>query len=402
MVFAFHSWEFGDSPALRLGPIHLGQYIGRFYSGVDLFMVISGFCLMWPLVSKPKILSSWSWRDFAARRIRRIVPPYYAAIALLTILPTFLVILFHVMGKPAKWQELPTPWQFFTHLLFIQTFFLNTWASIEGSLWSLGLEAQFYLVFPLVVLAYRRWGIRTVVWLSAVSVAYRMIVGYLTRDMEWTIGFLFGITFIGRWMQFAAGMWAAWVVARRTHSGRPFSSLFGAGMLAGFVLVYIAANSEFSNNLRVFPLRDLLLGIGFSWLTIAACASTAPGCRLLQNRALTKLGIMSYSMYLLHQNVIYYFGEMLKRVGHLSGTGRFVVLMTIGFAIVLAVCYPFFKLIEEPFTRAPRPSRRDQELPAPELSLTREPSALQLPARVPTEQGQSQPMVGDRVMSAAV
>ena len=104
MVFAFHSWEFGDSPALRLGPIHLGQYIGRFYSGVDLFMGISGFCLMWPLVSKPKILSSWSWRDFAARRIRRIVPPYYAAIALLTILPTFLVILFHVMGKPAKWQ----------------------------------------------------------------------------------------------------------------------------------------------------------------------------------------------------------------------------------------------------------------------------------------------------------
>src|ERR1700722_5741651 len=58
MVFTFHVWEFGDNPPLTAHvagtTFSLGHLLGSFPAGVDLFMVLSGFCLFWPLVKSPK------------------------------------------------------------------------------------------------------------------------------------------------------------------------------------------------------------------------------------------------------------------------------------------------------------------------------------------------------------
>jgi len=51
MVFAFHTWEFSGHPPWSLGTVSLGDIVGRFHLGVDLFIVLSGFCLYWPVAN---------------------------------------------------------------------------------------------------------------------------------------------------------------------------------------------------------------------------------------------------------------------------------------------------------------------------------------------------------------
>lgn len=57
MAYTYHVWQFGESPALNVTignwQIGLDTLIGSFPSGVDLFMVLSGFCLFWPLATEP-------------------------------------------------------------------------------------------------------------------------------------------------------------------------------------------------------------------------------------------------------------------------------------------------------------------------------------------------------------
>jgi len=136
----------------------------------------------------------------------------------------------------------------------------------------------------------------------------------------------------------------------------------------------VTANANFNDDMRLFPLRDSLLAGGFACLLVAACASAVPGRQLLQNPVITHVGFISYSLYLLHQNVVYYFGELLKRVGHLGSSSRFLILITLGLLIVLAVCYPFFKVFEEPFLRPRQKKRASDHAPAPQLAPAQAPT----------------------------
>ena len=54
MVFCFHVWEFSGHPSWNIGSLSLGNVVGRFALGVDLFIVLSGFCLYWPVVNTSK------------------------------------------------------------------------------------------------------------------------------------------------------------------------------------------------------------------------------------------------------------------------------------------------------------------------------------------------------------
>ena len=137
MVFTFHVWEFGGSPSRVVSlaglPMDLYALVHKFELGVDLFMVLSGFCLFLPLCKSDRALWDWDWRNYARRRIRRIVPPYYAAIAYTVFLPVVLVALFRVLHLEANWQPFPPLYQVITHALFVHTLTKGTWGEINGS-----------------------------------------------------------------------------------------------------------------------------------------------------------------------------------------------------------------------------------------------------------------------------
>ena len=98
MVIACHAWEFGHHPTLYIAPLGWRMEIFGFFErgsyGVDLFMVLSGFCLFLPLCKSEQALAKFHWKNFYQRRARRIIPPYYAGILFATLMPFALTVFF--------------------------------------------------------------------------------------------------------------------------------------------------------------------------------------------------------------------------------------------------------------------------------------------------------------------
>lgn len=364
MVVSCHMYAFSYNPVflVQARGLHLdvGRIFTQFPSGVDLFMVLSGFCLFMPLCKSPEAMQRWQWRSFYARRVQRIVPPYYAAIAYAVLLPVVLVAVFYALQLPAKWQPLDTLWVYVAHLLFLQTLFLSTFGHVNAAFWSLALEAQFYVVFPLVVFGFRRFSIRFLVAMIVVSIIYRMLAAHITMHMGYKPQYLSSIFFLGRWMQFAAGMAAAWFVANHRHKDQWRSAAWGTQVLVGSVALFIVA-CAFCPDLSWW--RSLLLALAFSGTILAFCVSTTPLRALVENRLMAWLGFISYSIFLVHWPTVYYLSEILKKGAHLHGRGEFLVLCTLGFAIVVGVSYVFFLLFEKPFLNAPKQNAKRASKP---------------------------------------
>src|SRR5690606_4855547 len=116
--------------------------------GVDIFVVLSGFVPTLPLMAPGRSLNV---RQFYGRRMWRIVPAYWVALAFASILavgPTWDL----VVAEPA------TAWDVVVHVFGLQTVFVSTLGSINGSLWSISLEILLYLLFPVLVLVLHRIG----------------------------------------------------------------------------------------------------------------------------------------------------------------------------------------------------------------------------------------------------
>lgn len=317
-------------------------------AGVDLFMVLSGFCLFLPICKSREALERWSVRDFARRRFRRIVPPYYAAIVFAMLLPQLLVFVFRAAGIQADWQPFPSLFDIVTHVLFIHTLWPETWGSITGAFWSLGLEAQFYATFPLVVLFYKKIGIKVVPLLIAISLCYRLGALWFT-DLSVDHQMVVSTFFLGRWMQFALGMGAAWWVQNQA-TRHDKNAVWGTMALLGVLALCVAASwleQEFHSWL--VPWRDLVFGMAFALSLMAICASKTPFRALLESRFMIWLGGISYSVFLIHQPILWYLSEFLSKKTPFDAPMQFFILSTLGLAFVLFASSMFFKLVERPF-----------------------------------------------------
>ncbi|NHC15350.1 acyltransferase family protein [Motilibacter deserti] len=341
MVLAFHSWEFAGSPSSH----GLGAMF-ELNAGVDLFMILSGFCLMLPLLERQNGVERFDWRTYLRRRVRRIAPPYYAAIAYAVALPAVLVAGYRALGISASWQPLPSAADLFTHLTFTHSLFPEYWNGISGSFWSLGLEMQFYLLFPLLVLALRRRGALVLALGAAASVAYRVVLD-LNPQPE-PMGLLLTLNAAGRLMEFCAGALAAVLVARTARQLTvPLAVVAGVCIAGGLV-----RNAPLAH----LPARELLLSTGFAALLALAARPGNAVSAALSVRWLAWLGFVSYSVFLLHQQTLYYFQQGLeKALGVPQGAPTLALELTVGLALVLAVSWGFHRLVELPFMR---PARR--------------------------------------------
>jgi peptidoglycan/LPS O-acetylase OafA/YrhL len=166
LVVMFHHAT-GLAPSLHLDPIvRLG------YTGVDLFFVLSGFLITGILVRSKD--QPGYFRKFYARRVLRIWPIYYTLL-----LFTFLLLPFLAPKLKTTIFELSHPWQSF--FFFVQNLFANGQSAFDTLrvTWSLAIEEQFYLVWPVIVWLAPRRSLKSIA-LSAVliSIAVRWAVLY--------------------------------------------------------------------------------------------------------------------------------------------------------------------------------------------------------------------------------
>jgi len=352
-VFTYHVWQFADTPTLEL-PIKnwscdLLQVVKHGPAGVDMFMVLSGFCLFWPLAQAAPSAERWDWKNYARRRVMRIVPAYYGAIVYAVLLPVVLVVFVRQFGWEVHSQPVPSWWQVLSHLMFVHTFFIDTWNGITGAFWSMGLEAQFYATFPILVWAWHRIGVWAIAWTAVASILFRLASGAFMGDGDPLKCFLLSITFLGRWIQFSAGMAAALYVAqliktRSTVSGWTHLAL----MFTGVCCVLLAVSDTVSLEASM-PWRDLLLAVGYASLLASLCTASGTAKFVFLRGPLPWLGRISYSFFLIHQPTAWYAMELFRKKWGVTGVNQLWLGYTVGLAVTLLCAWSFYLIFERPF-----------------------------------------------------
>src|SRR6266566_4572530 len=272
---------------------------------VAIFIVVSGFCLTLPVVRADGYLKG-GIRRFYLKRARRILPPYYAALALTLVLA-----------------------------------------------WTIVVECQIYLLFPLLLLCWRRLGALGTVF-AAVGLSYvAMIATYFAGSMG---PFYFpGLTlhFVGL---FALGMAAAWLAA----SGRsPWNHLRNQIPWSLLMVVFglCAAALSISGDIEALgPFIELPIGLFAASLLVAASRPERSGRvrKLLGARPLAFVGMFSFSVYLIHAPVLQAEWQYGLRPFHLGSRLSVALLISIGVPLMLTAAYGFFHLFERRFMKPPQ------------------------------------------------
>ncbi len=332
-------------------------YLG--HSAVDIFIVLSGYCLMLPVIRSGRL--SGGTGDFIRRRARRILPPYFAALVLSLLAIALLPALRDMSHPDALWNvSLPAfiPGIIISHLLLIQNFNPDWHSKIDYPMWSVATEWQIYFLFPLVLLpAWKRAG-------AVAAVIAGFVIGLVPL-------FLFFDRFSGVSPQFlglfALGMAAADLnfssqpAPVRWRNGVPWGGL-SAGLLAVLVLVSL----KHSSWPEAVAFKDILVGAATACLLVACTRSltrrheTATdqrpetrghgslALRLMESSPAVRLGTFSYSLYLVHAPVLALCQSALRPL-HVSPTAGLCLILAGGVPLALLVSYLFHLAFEKPF-----------------------------------------------------
>jgi len=198
-------------------PIHTLSVVSDIgWLGVNLFLVLSGFCLFYPLAARYELRDiPLNLRTFAKRRAMRILPPYYIALFILSI---FEIISFrYAQGYWDFQRGVNTPKDLLVHLLMIHNFSHHTVGSVSTAFWSLALESQLYVIFPLLVWCLRKFGLKSILAITLlISVMWQWFCFHrFGFSLHWTPVLSVNYDALpGRCFEFAAGMVAAALVAR--------------------------------------------------------------------------------------------------------------------------------------------------------------------------------------------
>lgn len=343
------------------------QMVTLFWFGhqaVSVFIVLSGFSLMLP-VARNKHRLPWGMWGFYERRARRILPPYCLAMSLA------LLLIWLVIGQRTgtRWDaSLPVTGQGILEHLFLVQNFTARHSTINFVFWSIALECQIYLLFPALVLLWRRYPP-----LFAVAVVFALSLALLNALAAWmtrTPGD--DITqaspeFIGL---FAMGMFATSVYTApsprwtRLRDGR----LWDVIALAGAALLVLFVRSQ-----PIFIL-DAITGLMTVGLLLAA---SRPGRfnlirAALEWRPLVWVGGISYSLYLIHAPLIQVLWQYVFHPLGLGDTATFLLLLFIGGPLIVAASWVFWYYCERPFlnTRLSASGRSEHAAPT-KVSLAR-------------------------------
>jgi peptidoglycan/LPS O-acetylase OafA/YrhL len=270
-----------------LDPASLKFYLGGL--GVKFFFVISGFLITSLLLREFSEHGRIDVRSFYVRRAFRILPVYYA----------YLIVCFLLRSEYPPGQS---PSQWLANILFLTNYTEAAW--ITGHLWTLGVEEQFYLLWPL-LFCWCKGREKMLIGVLAFAIA----VCPLARGASYLLGSSSSAVVLNRFsfvMQadvLAVGCLAAVVIWFRPHLIQwvqkyyVLCSVVGLGAVCAFRLIPTIPGL----NLVRVPLGPTLEAIGFVLMMLASFFRTDwIVFRTLNFKPVVWLGILSYSIYIWH------------------------------------------------------------------------------------------------------
>ncbi|MFF8727115.1 acyltransferase family protein [Streptomyces sp. NPDC015171] len=332
-VVLFHCWLYAfpgypDSSA----PGWLdGLMFGRL--AVVFFLVLSGFSLA--IAPARHGWRSDGTRRFLRRRAWRILPPYWAALAMSLAVSWFVV--------PASHVGPPTGTSLLVYGLVAQDVF--TAPTPNGAFWSIGVEAELYLLFPLLLFVRRRWGAAVLLACVALPVIARGLAAPGAVPVEgdnWLAPHLAPV--------FVAGAIGAGVVVAPDRVRRlPWGWL---AVLAAAPVMALGVIHGSVWTVRHYFWIDLAIAPAMTML-LASVATGRPAIlvKLLTARPVRGLGDFSYSLYLIHLPIV--LAVMRRAAPHVVPAGLPTFWFTLALALPVSVlgAWLFSRIFEMPFKR---------------------------------------------------
>lgn len=350
-VVLHHIWQFAVS-------VNSGSRPPRWFSvtsvlqfgeqAVTVFIVLSGYVLMLPVVRRADERLPGGILGFFRRRSRRILPPYYATLALGVALLLFVPRL--VNATRTHWDiALPA---LTTENLTLHVFLLHNLSpyfewKLNPPLWSVALEWQIYMAFALVLLpVWRRLG---PVWMfiSAVVLGLSPIaVGGAFAKPWFTISFALGMS--------AAALNFSPRLRHLNLSVVPWRIVISVFAAVAAALLLLKSKAY-----PVVATADLCVSIAAASFLVRTTNELKFRRRSLLVHGLSRplslwLGAFSYSLYLLHFPFVAAFYVWVGAVD-LSAVQCFLLLTFVAMPLIMILSYGFYRAFEQPFTLKPPP-----------------------------------------------
>ncbi len=338
--------------------------------GVDLFFVLSGFLITGLLLDARG--TPHYFRNFYARRTLRIFPLYYFALAVLFfVTPLFLspTPLMEASREHQIWA-----WTYTTNFYLAHR---GTWASVAyvSHFWSLAIEEQFYLFWPVVVLTFGTTALRRIcLGVVAGALALRLTLALLGTSQ-------LSISVLTPCRMDALCIGALLALLVRQPEGLPklLRSPGRAALLLGALSLGLTL-FRIRTQLAVPVVHQLVMALNallFGALILLALDGASRVSRVFRTPVLRFLGRYSYGLYVYH--VIFHWGlkerHVLRRLDELLGGHALAMaaLVLIGFTLSLGVAILSYELLEKRFLELKRffPAGGQREARTAPMSLSR-------------------------------
>ena len=309
---------------LNLSPIAFG------WSGVQLFLIISGFLIHLGYLRGLDKGRVFSVREFFSKRFWRIYPPYLLAL---------LFFCFAIQGgrylmRPDRIADLAS------HLLLVHNLSDTTFFTINPAFWSIAVEAQLYVIFPILLLLRKKLGIARVLLGTVILAILLELIKPFTSPY---IGDnAYGTSVFAFWYIWCAGAF----LAERFHTGK---TIFGHRKTAllismtSFMLMTFSICTKATAPFTV-PLAVLAWISFFEWFLYLPLNERHT--RSIPFRAGVVIGLCSYSIYLFHQpylrTIMLFFGDY----GFFPAA--VMIKLAVSFAIIVLLSYSLYVFVELP------------------------------------------------------
>ena len=329
--FPWRGWlrSFDEPRSLvLLFPLSLGGL------GVAIFFAVSGFCIHLSHVRNREK----GWRYFFHRRFFRIYPAYLAAILIF-----FFLWPWHnySLYSPTSFKSI------IAHLFGVHNLYIHTKFDINPSMWSIGTELQLYAVYPLLLIIMSKfgWGYGLIAMLIF-ELFVKAIGSGITEDRQSLQIFALSNSPFAFWFSWAIGAYVAQnsiIERRESFKWVDFRVL----ILLNFAAVLYKPLAFAS-----FPLIAFATAVAIDrYIAKRWHSIKLPFGRTVWNH-LTWLGIISYSVYLVHQPILAQAGNLLAKLG-LPQNSPVIEMTTcvLLYPLIVIFAYGLYRLIEIPFIR---------------------------------------------------
>lgn len=310
------------------------------FVGVDVFFVISGY-LIGSLIYRDVRQNRFSFAEFYSRRARRILPALFATLALSTVMAVLIL-------TPSELVKFST--NSIATVLAVSNvdFWLNTSYFAPSAVmnpllmtWSLGVEEQFYFIFPFFMIALVKFAPKHT-WTAILTLCVVSLAAAIACTTRYPSAAFFLLPM--RAWELGAGTCLAIIEADRSAAGKPGTSRWNNILGVTGILLILSAILCFDAK-TPFPGFAALVPVSGSAMLLASRGS-AVNRILLSARPVVFVGLISYSWYLLHWPLLSF--VRLSVDGNVSvGAASIIVLIAFGAAVIS------WRYVEQPFRRRP-------------------------------------------------